>query len=144
MSVTKGHSTLIKYGDGATAADSTTWTKLAQVTAVTPPKIQADDINVSHMESPNQAKQFTAGWADGGEVEFTIQFKADEADTVYGMFRIDKGWQVVFSDGSMWECDGYIKSYGDETDREGIVTTSITIKVSGLPEFVPAVQSSGT
>lgn len=135
---TKGHSTIVAYGSGSTFADSETFTPFARVTEVTPPTPEADDIDVSHMESDEQFKEYEAGWAEGGEVEFTIQFEKVQAETVYGLFRHSKGYKVTFADGSAWGCTGYIKSFGDEIDREGIVTTGVTIKVSGKPAFIKA------
>jgi hypothetical protein len=136
MSITKGHSTVIEYGDQPTFADSITWTAFANVTGVTPPTPEADDIDVSHMGSEGQFKEFTAGWADGGEVEVTLQYNKDQATTIYGLFRQNKGFRITFSDESYWGLTGYIKSFGDEIDREGIITTTVTIKVSGKPTFV--------
>jgi len=138
MAVTKGHSTVIEYGNQATYTGSTSWTKLAGVVSVTPPSPEADDIDVSNMDSEEQFKEFEPGWADGGEVEMSIQFDADQASTVYGMFRQKAGYRVTFSNGAKWGVSGYIKSYGDEVEREGIVTTSIKIKVSGKPTFAKA------
>ncbi|MEM6560041.1 MAG: phage tail tube protein [Planctomycetota bacterium] len=137
MSV-KGHSTTIAYGDDATYADSSGFTEFANVTGITPPKAEADDIDVTHMTSPEQWKEYEAGWADGGEVEFTVQFDKSQTSAVFGLFRQNKGYEITFSDGSTWGITGYIKAFGDEIDREGIVTTTLTIKVSGKPAFSPA------
>ena len=49
-----------------------------------------------------------------------------------------EGYRMTLADGSMWEFDGYIKSFGNEIDRAGIITVPITIKISGDPEFTPA------
>jgi hypothetical protein len=48
------------------------------------------------------------------------------------------GFRITYADGSKWAFSGYIKAYGDEVEREGIVTTSVTIKVSGKPVFTKA------
>lgn len=136
----KGHSTKAFYGNQANFTDSTTWTAFAKVTGVTPPKPQADDIDTSHMESADQFKEFEPGWADGGEVELQLQFAAADNASVYGLFRQPKGFRLEFSNGSRWSFNGYIKGFGNEVEREGIVSTTVTFKVSGKPEFtaVPA------
>src|SRR3954469_23071654 len=99
---TKGHSTKLEFGDAATVAGSTTWTPVAKVTELTPPNVEAEDIDVSHMESPEQFEEFDPGWANGGEVEATIQFEKTENETVYGLFRQPKGYRLSFVDGSKW------------------------------------------
>jgi hypothetical protein len=108
------------------------------VTEIDGIEVEADDIETSHMESPNQFKEFTAGWADAGEVDFVIQFKKENAGTVWGLFRQDKSFEVKFKDGSTWTFNGYLKKFGTETDREGIITVPLTAKISGEPEFEAA------
>lgn len=125
--------------DVAVASDDLTGiTDLAKVTDIKPPKVDADDIDVSHMESPEQFKQFAAGWANGGEVECTIQFDKTKNAAIYGAFRKNRVFRVTFFDGSVWGFKGYIKGFGNEVEREKIVTATITAKVSGKPLFVPA------
>jgi hypothetical protein len=134
----KGSKTKLAYGDQETYAASGAFTPIAKVIDINPPNIEADDIDVSHMESPDEHKEFDPGWADGGEVELTIQYEKAKNATVYGLFRQKKGWEMEFSDGSVWGFDGYIKGFGNEVDREGIITLVITIKVSGKPVFEAA------
>lgn len=140
---TKGVKTKLGIGNGATAEDSTSYSDLAKIVDIKPPKPDADSIDISNMDSPGAEegkpwKEFTAGWADAGEVECTIQFAKAQAATVYALFRQDKGFRITFADGSTWTFSGFVKSYGDEVDREKIVQTTITIKVSGEPEFAAA------
>lgn len=139
MSVVKGADTTIAYGNGASVGESNSFTPFAAVTEITPFSVEADDIDTSHMTTAERWKTFEAGWADAGEVEFTIQFDSDETETVFGLFRQNKGFQLKFSDDSTWSFTGYVKAFGDQIDREEYVTTDITIKVSGKPEFDKAV-----
>lgn len=131
----KGHSVIFAYGNQSSYTASTTWTDIAGLLEITPPKLKADDIDVSHMLTPDQIKEFEAGWAEGGEAELKIQFEADQAEDVYGLFRITKGYRVTFVNGATWKLTGYINEFGDEVDREGVITTSIKVKVSGKPLY---------
>lgn len=135
---TPGHSAAFEFGDGATVADSATWTKLAGVTEIGGLSFDADDVEVSNMDSPGQWKEFDPGWADAGEVEVTLQFQKAQNTTLFGLFRVPKGFRVVFADGSKWELDGYIKGLGNEVEREGIVSATATLKISGEPTFTAA------
>lgn len=134
----KGHSVTFGYGNQSTYQASTTFTDVAGVVEITPPKVSADDIDVSHMTTPDQFKDFDPGWAAGGEVELTIQFDTEQNEDVYALFRVKKGFCIAFVNGSRWLLTGYINEFGDEPDREDIVTTKIKIKVSGKPEFQKA------
>jgi hypothetical protein len=136
--VTQGYETILSYGNMPTASGSTAWTDFAGILDIKPPKIESEDIDVSNMASPGQFKQFTAGWANGGEIEVKIQFEKTQNATVYGLFRTNKGFKITFADGSTWLADGYIKSFANEVDREKIVTADIGVKVSGQPTFTAA------
>lgn len=142
---TPGYKTKISVGNTADYATASTWTPFASVTEITPPTLEADDIENSHMLTPNQIKTFLPGWADPGEIEMILEFDKDEAANVYDLFRIPKAYRVEFNDpatpsgaGSRLQANGYIKSIGPEVDREGLATVNVAIKVSGEVDFVPA------
>jgi hypothetical protein len=142
MSV-KGHSVIIEHGNQSTHEASTVWTAVAELVDITPPNVEADDIETSHMLTPEQFKTFDPGWADGGEVEFTVQYEKAKNATLYGLFRQPKGYRVLFADapgpsGSRWKFNGHVKGFSNEVDREGLITADITIKISGKPVFEPA------
>jgi hypothetical protein len=132
---TKGHSTKLKYGEqGATP----TYTDLGKVIDITPPAPEAEEIDISTMDSEEQWKEVTAGWADGGEVEVTARYDKAKNAAVYALFRADKAYQVEFSDGSTWSFNGFLKKIGNEVERQGIVTIKLTLRVSGKPVFAAA------
>lgn len=139
MSVTKGYMSKAFYGDTVAAAT----TAFANVLEITPPKPTAAKIDTTHMESPDEFKEQDPGLAEVDDVELKVQFDKTQAAAVYGLFRLKKGFKVQFADGSKWELSGFISGYGDEVDREGIVTTTITIAVSGKPVFTPAASGGG-
>jgi hypothetical protein len=142
---TKGSKVKFSYGDASTAAGSASWTPIARIVDITPPKLEADDIETSNMDSPNDVKEWAPGWADAGEVELTIQYDKDQASTIMGLFRIQKGYRIEYPDapspsgtGSRLAFDGYIKAFSDHVDRKDIITEEITVKVIGLPTFTKA------
>jgi hypothetical protein len=128
---------------GSNGAIGSTFVDYAKVTDINGISIEADDIETSNMDSPGAAegtpwKEFTAGWADGGTVELKLQFDKTQADTIYGAFREDKSFRILFVDGSAWTFNGFIKKFGNEIEREKLVTVSATVKVSGEPLFAAA------
>lgn len=136
-----GAEVILQYGNGATVADSTSWTDVATLVDIpNVPQLKADDIDTSHMLTPGQVKTFDPGWADAGEVSFTVQYDKTQNAALYALFRQPKGFRVLFPDapgpsGSKWSFDGYINAFSNPVDREGIITTDIAIKVSGQPDF---------
>ena len=138
-----GYQTRIAYGNAPTASGSTSWTEFAAVTEITPPSLEADDIETSHMTTPKQIKTFMAGWADPGEAELTLEFEKAQAATIYDLFRVQRGYRIEFNDaptpsGSKLRFDGFVKAVGPESDREGLSTINVTIKVSGEVTFIPS------
>lgn len=131
----KGHSTILEVGDAETFAASNTFTKLGKVVDIQPFTAEADDIDVSHMESEEQWRDFDPGWAEAGEVEVTLQYEKTENVALMALFRVKRGYTVTFSDGSTWDLTGYINSIGQEVEREDIVETVVGVKISGKPVF---------
>lgn len=144
MSVTKGYMAQAFYGNGATAVASTTWTAFAGVTEITPPKPSIAKIDTTNFESPDEAREYEPGLMEVDDVEITLQFDKTQAAAVYALLSSKKGFRVLFADGSKWELDGFISGYGDAIDREGIITTAVTIAVSGKPIFTPAASGGGS
>ncbi len=144
----KGSKTILAYGNGATYDASGSWTNLAKIVSIKPPPIEADDIETSNMDSPNDFKEWVAGWADGGTVSCTIQYEKTQNQALFDLFRDPRGYKIVFPDsttpgaGSAWKFNGYLKKFGNEVEREKLVTADIDIKVSGEPVFVPAASGA--
>jgi hypothetical protein len=138
---TKGHSVVIGYA--TEIADLTTvtsatggFTAIANLVDVPAPGApEAEDIDISHMLSPEQYEEFAAGWANAGEAALTIQYAKVQAAALIALFRTRKTWRVTFLDNSVWCFQGYIKAYGKETPRKGYITQTITLKLSGKPQF---------
>lgn len=138
-----GYMTRISYGNMPTASGSTTFTPFAAVIDITPPSLESDLIETTHLTTPGQMKTFMAGYGDAGEAEFQLEFEKSQATTVYDLFRVQKGYQVEFNDapspsGSKLRFDGFISKVGPEVDRENLTTLSITVKCSGAVEFIPS------
>ena len=128
MAKVKGYNTHFGYG---VAGQVITFVDFANVVDVTPPSMEADDIETTNMDSPDQWKEYEAGFKDAGEAELTLQYAKAAHTTTLGLLAVDKAFCITFSDGAKMTWDGYIKSIGLEIEREGIVTCSIQVKVSG-------------
>jgi hypothetical protein len=137
---TKGHSTVVQYNAATTYAGSSSWTTLGtRINDVEPGMNEAEDIDISHMFSADQREEFTAGWSNSGEAKLTLQYVNTEFQNIHNtLYRQDKGWRIVFYDGSGVGWSGYIKSFGPKVERKRIVTQEITIKISGATTYFSA------
>jgi len=140
-----GYGTQMAYGNAPTPSGTTSWTNFANVIDIkNAMKIVAKDIDTSTLTSPGEFETSAPGWAKGDNVEMKIQFDKSQNATVYGLFRQPLGYKITFPDGtqpttgSQWLWPGYINGFGNEVDRENLVTADITVKVAGQPVFIPA------
>lgn len=66
-----GYGTTIELADGSSPEAYVT---LGEVTNATPPGDTVDQIDATHMQSPNRRREFIAGLIDGGEGSFDMNY----------------------------------------------------------------------
>lgn len=129
----------IAVGDAADHATSMTFTKIAEVSNIELTGIEAEDIDVTHLESPDAHMEFIAGLVDAGEVDLELNYTPAEAANLYGLIRTSRGFEITWSDGAKWQLDGYIKSLGQSATNGEEIQQTATVKISGKPGFVEPV-----
>lgn len=73
------YETKVAVGRGATPV----WTDLAEVTGVTLPSLQAEQINVTSFDTPDRMNDYISGRIDAGEVSVEMNWTPNSAtDTV--------------------------------------------------------------
>ena len=50
------------------------WVSLGLITSITPPSDTVDQIEITHMASPNRQKQYIAGLSDPGEMSLELNY----------------------------------------------------------------------
>lgn len=135
MPVTKGTGVVLSYGSAADYS-SGSWTPIAQVLDVKPHQQQVDDIETTNMASPSGYKTYEPGLKEPGELSATLQYNASDHAAVLALLGVQRGWKVTFADTSGWKLNAYIKSFQDMVEREKLVTTDVTMKLSGPPLWV--------
>lgn len=141
---TKSYLTMIKYGS-TNDPSSASWTPIATVLDVKPPKVKADDIETTVLDSPNEFKEWVPGYADGGEFEASIRFDKTQMAALYALFRQQISYQIQYPDGTLpppsggstWGFAGYMNGVSNEVEKGKIVTADITVKVQSKPIFTP-------
>jgi hypothetical protein len=130
-----GYGTTFQYSlDGGN-----TYTSIAQCMELQPPDITINDVDITGLLSPNQAKQFRPGLLDGGEVAFKLIFLASVLSALYNQLFNTLYWKEIYPDGttqgSTWVFQGYIKKFGGEIPVDNNIMCNVTIKVTGKPVF---------
>lgn len=133
-----------KVSIGRTSDQGITWTftELSEIKDLTLPEAQADDVEVTHMQSPNRAKEFIAGLTDSGEVSFSLNWvpesntdkllKAIRAsgETVHIRFDI-----VGFDEPETYS--GFLKNLTRNAPVSGAMEMTATFRISGLVTTTP-------
>lgn len=130
-----GHGTVVRFGVGATPV----WTQLLGLEDVTFPNSQTDEIEVTHMQSPNRTKEFMAGLNDNGEVSFSVHWiPGGPQDTVVmGIKASGEIIQVEFTAANGGEPEiyaGFVKGYERMAPVNGAMKATILVRVSGRIE----------
>ena len=130
-----GKGTLFERGNADGPPE--TFTTLHEVIAFTPPDEQADDIEVTHFESPNNTKEYIRGLIEAGEASFSVNYNpsayadhnqiiADKAAGDSHTFRF-----VLPDSGETWTFTAYVKGLSLSTDPNEAQTLEVTLKVAG-------------
>jgi Lambda phage tail tube protein, TTP len=137
----QGAAARLQYANVPAPSGAESWTDLSNVIDIKPPKITAADIDTTVMDTPDQFEDFIPGWANGGEMQATLQFNKTQQTSVYGMFRMPQSYRIMFADGTTADSGstlawpGYIKEFSNAIDRKGLITLDIACKVTGKPVF---------
>lgn len=121
----------------ATAPGSDTFTAIAQVTQITGPAAEKAEIETTPL-SATAAKEFIAGIADSGSLEFTINF--DGADAQHQLLQSDayavgnsRNWQLTLSDSTVFDIVGEVTTFNISNEVGAAVTAECAVKISGAP-----------
>ncbi|WOI54958.1 phage tail tube protein [Palleronia sp. LCG004] len=132
---TIGHGGTVEIGRGATPD----WTKIAKVGDIDMPDAQADDIEVTHQESPGQRKQFIPGFTDTGEFSVPHNYIPGSVTDVM-LTEIKSAREMVQirikidADSPAETYVGYCKSYGRSSPVGNKRMSTAVFKLSEMVE----------
>lgn len=122
-------------------------TQLAEIVSVTPPQSVADDVEATHMLSPNRRREWISGLIDDGEGTFEMNYVPGSATDVICRDALDDGvereYKIVIPDGAFgWEITGScrVRGYERSVPIDDRMTATLTIKFSGSPVEAAAVS----
>lgn len=126
----KGYGATLKYQVGGSGS----FIALGRVKSIKPAKITAKSIDTTVLDSADEFEEMIPGLASGGEIEVTLEYSASWTETLYGLFRSQTNYQVVYADETGWQYAGFLNEIGDDEVVNGeIVMTTVKIQVTGKP-----------
>ena len=127
--------------------DGTTLKELVQVVSFTLPQDEIDDVETTHLKSPDRRREFIAGMRDGGEISVVMNYRplsdTDElcrdamalGDVRPIRFVIPQGGVAA----AQVDTTGYVRGYDrGEVTADGKMEATLTIKISGAETQVAA------
>lgn len=126
-----GYGTTVEFSENSGA----TWFKLAGIQDVEIPFGEADEVEVTHMESPNRTREFIAGLKTQNDITIPMLYVKDSAtdtkiktlhgsgDTILIRFGdVDDTSYITFT--------GFVKNYSIKRPVDGPRTAELTLKVN--------------
>lgn len=116
-----------------------TFVDLAEVTNITPPSADVDQIDVTHMQSPNRYREFIDGLIDGGECSFDMNFVPGSTsdDRLFELLSLPVGTihrrncRISFPNGVTWTFAATLTGYEPDVPTDDKMTATVSFKVSG-------------
>lgn len=123
----------------ATEASPDVYASIDEVTNVTPPQSTLDQIDVSHMQSPNRRREYISGMTDSGDFVCEGNFVPGSAtdDRLFELLNLPTGQsrrrslRCSFPNGSTWTFDGELTGYEIAVPFDDKMTFTATWKVTG-------------
>ncbi len=118
--------------------------ELVEVVSFGLPNDQADEVEVTHLKSPNKRKEYIRGLLDGGEVEVSLNYDPGSATDLAIVDARDTGdvraIKFVLPDQTgepEWEIEtfGFVKGYARGPVQAGEkIESTVTIRITGAQE----------
>ncbi len=131
--------TLLKIGDGGSPE---TFTTIAEVKALNPPKLHLDTEEVTSHGSTAGWKEKVATLLEAGPVKFTVNFIPADATHSYAtglihdmVTRTKRNFKVVFPDAgsTTWTFAAFVSDVDISADADGVLEADIELDLTGQP-----------
>lgn len=112
---------------------------LSEIKSITPPSIDVDQVEVTHMTSPNRYREFISGLLDGGEASFEMNFipGSTSDDRLFELLNLPTGvsrrraCRISFPNGVTWSFEAEVTGYEPDVPFDDAMTATVTLKVTG-------------
>lgn len=112
---------------------------LAEVKSITPPSADVDQVEVTHMQSPDRYREFISGLIDSGEASFEMNFipGSTSDDRIFELLNLPVGvsrrrsCRISYPNGVTWTFNAEITGYEPNIPFDDVMTATVTLKVTG-------------
>lgn len=136
MSVTSaqiGMGATFSIGDGFDGG-STVYTKVGEVTGITSLAITRETIDATHLESPDEFREYIAGLLDTDPATIAFNYVPAAADPLYTAMMAGKGdFRITYPNGVKMDFSGIPQSWKPGDPAPTTMAGEFTVKASGKP-----------
>jgi predicted secreted protein len=126
-----GNGTLFRRWNSSTAQ----WDNIGEITNIDGPNKSRDTHDTTTLDTVDGYRSFIGGFRDPGEVTLSMNFTRDTYDTMNTDYEDDdnQNYEIVLPDDdtSSFEFEGLVTNLGLAVPVDGLITSNVTIKVSG-------------
>jgi predicted secreted protein len=115
-------------------------TKLGEILSVTTPQSTVEEVEATHMDSPNRRREYISGLIDDGEGTFEMNYVPGSATDVLIRAALDdgvtRGYKIIIPDGATgWEITGecIVRGYERSVPIDDRMTATLTVRFTGAP-----------
>jgi hypothetical protein len=97
---------------------------LGEVFNITPPSATVDQVDVTHMQSPDRRREFISGLIDGGECSFEMNY-------IPGPDERRRTCRIIYPNSIVHTFDAELTGYEPSVPTDDKMTATVTFKVTG-------------
>lgn len=124
------------------AGSETEDTVLAHIASIGEQATEAEEVDVTTLDSPGGNKEFVQGAKDPGSVDLEINNLFDgQVEVLKAIFDAGtvRSWTETFKTGNTLAYDAYISAFKfGEATTDGLHKVSLTLRVTGAPVYTEA------
>lgn len=134
-----GMNATFSIGDAADGT-STTYTKVGvEITSITSPGITREAIDATHLESPDDFREYIAGLLDTDPATIAFNYNPSATDVLYAAMIAGKGdFRITFPNGVKLDFSGIPQSWKPGDPSTTTMAGEFTVKPSGKPTLSAA------
>jgi hypothetical protein len=110
---------------------------IAEISSLTLPKLEVNDIDVTNMDSASNYMEFIPGSTNPGVIDLTVNYTEAQDKLMSGIVggtNVAEIWTITLPDGATWASNGYVNGFGaGEASNNDKISREFSIKCSGLP-----------
>jgi len=128
-----GMGATFSIGDGQDGG-STVYTKVGEVTSITSPAITRETIDVTHLESPDDFREYIAGLLDTDPATIGFNYVPSAADALYAAMIAGKGdFRITYRNGVKLDFMGIPQNWKPGDPSTSTMAGEFTVKPYGKP-----------